>query len=273
MPDAGGPDERLRGGVAVITGAGGGLGAGLASVAADRGMRVALADIDESAVRARAGELAERGADVSWHRVDVRSIPEVEAFADDVRTLWGEVTLLVNNAGVELYGNTWELPPEQWRRVVDINLNGVFHGLRAFLPGMIAARIPSYVVTVASIAALRAGPGSSAYSATKHACLALTESVALELADAAPHVGVSAVLPGLVKTRIFASAFTADETGPGATARDKYSRAMDERGMEADEAARVIFDGFLARRLRVYTHPDAARTYIRERAESLATLE
>ena len=264
---------RFAGGVAVVTGAASGLGAGLVTQAARLGMRVALADIDTDAIRSRTRELEREGVDALWCEVDVRSHDDVAALADAVYRRWDGTTVLINNAGLELCGNTWELPVERWRQVVDVNLNGVFNGISAFVPRMVSDSTPSAVVNVCSVAALRVGPGSSAYSATKHACLALTESLALELAESAPQVRATAVLPGLVRSRIFDSAFVADEDGIGARSRARYAASMAEKGLEADDAARIIFDGVARGELRVHTHPEVSRSYIAERARALALPE
>lgn len=274
-------DERIqepdgtdfRGGVAVITGAGSGIGAGLVTRAAQLGMRVALADVDEAAIRARAEELEASGTEALWQGVDVRSAEQVEELADAVYARWGTTTVLVNNAGIELHGNTWELPVEHWRRVVDINLNGVFNGIHAFVPRMVAAPGRSHVVNISSVAALRTNPGTSAYAATKHANLALTECLALELQAAAPQVIATAVLPGSVRSRIFDLAYVADATGAGAASRDALAASMAANGIDPVEAATIIFDGVARGELRVHTNPEMSRQLIAERAAALALSE
>src|SRR5690606_24397005 len=118
-----------------------------------------------------------------------------------VYEVWGTATLLVNNAGIELHGNTWELPIDAWQRVIDVNLNGVFYGMRAFVPRMLAQRSVAHVVNISSVAALRINPSTSAYAATKHGTLALTECIAAELALVTDLIRVSAVLPGAVRSK------------------------------------------------------------------------
>src|SRR6185369_5008403 len=128
------------GGVAVITGAGAGIGAGLARHAAQLGMTVVLADVDAKAVAALRDELAASGAVAVDAVCDVRDPEAVEALAERTYRDVGPVRLLANNAGVEQFGYLWDTPVENWNRVVDINISGVFHGIRAFLPRMIDAR-------------------------------------------------------------------------------------------------------------------------------------
>lgn len=259
----------FSGGVAVITGAGSGIGAGLVTYAAQLGMRVALADIDTAAVEARAEELRSEGVDAFAQTVDVRQFDQLEALAAAVYDRWGHTTLLVNNAGIELHGSTWELPVDRWERVIDINLNGVFYGIRAFVPRMVADPRPSHVMNISSVAALRSNPGTSAYAATKHATLALTECLAQELAIEAPHVRATAVLPASVKSKIFANAFSVDENGLGARSRDALANSMARTGVDPVDAARIMFDGAARGALRVHTNPDLSRQFIELRAESL----
>lgn len=261
--------DELAGGVAVITGAGSGLGAGLVTQAAELGMRIALADIDGDTIEARASDLRDAGIDALARRIDVRQADEFQSLSDEVYDRWGSTTLLINNAGIELHGNTWELPPEQWQRTIDINLVGVFNGIRAFVPRMIQEPGTSHVVTISSVAALRTNPGTSAYAASKHANLALTECLALELASSAPQIRVTAVLPGSVRSRIFESAFTAD-TSAGRASRDALAASMADHGMAPEEAARVIFEGVARGELRVHTDPETSRRFIAARASALA---
>ena len=261
--------DELAGGVAVITGAGSGIGAGLVTQAARLGMRIALADVDEEAVQTRADRLNDEGVDALALRADVRSADDLVRLRDAVYKRWDTTTLLVNNAGIELHGNTWEVTPEQWKRVVDVNLLGVFHGIHAFVPRMIADPRPSHVVTISSVAALRTNPGTSAYAATKHANLALTECLALELADVAPQIRVSAVLPGSVHSRIFESAGVA-ATETGRTSREALAASMADHGLDPEVAAHIIFDGVARGDLHVHTDPDTSRRFIAERTARLA---
>src|SRR5690348_17141139 len=126
------------GGVAVITGAGAGIGAGLARHAARLGMTVVLADVDTKAVAALRDELVAAGGRAVDAVCDVRDPGALEALAERTYCDIGPVRLLVNNAGVEQFGYLWDTPVENWNRLVDINIGGVFHGVRAFLPRMLA---------------------------------------------------------------------------------------------------------------------------------------
>ena len=151
--------DTFSGGVAVITGAGAGIGAGLARHAARLGMSVVLADIDAKAVGALRDELTADDA-IAVHAVcDVRDPVAVYELAERTYRDFGPVRLLVNNAGVEQFGYLWDTPVENWNRVVDINVSGVFHGVRAFLPKMIDAGTPGLGVEL--VVDRRCGRGSS----------------------------------------------------------------------------------------------------------------
>jgi NAD(P)-dependent dehydrogenase (short-subunit alcohol dehydrogenase family) len=259
----------FRGGVAVITGAGSGIGSGLVTYAARLGMRVALADVDLEAIEQRRVELEAEGCETIARRVDVRASDNLEALAEEVYARWGAVTILVNNAGVELHGNTWELPVEMWQRIVDINLSGVFYGIRAFVPRMIAQGSRAHVVNVASVAALLINPGTAAYGATKHANLALTECLAAELAVVTDDVIVTAVLPGAVRTKIFERAMVADTDGPGARGNERMREHLATNGIDPVQAAEIIFTGASRGDLRVHTDPEISRASIAKRASDL----
>ena len=141
----------FSGGVAVITGAGAGIGAGLARHAAALGMTVVLADIDAAAAAALRDELCAAGGSAVDVLCDVRDPDAVHDLADRTYREVGPVRLLVNNAGVEQFGYLWDTPVANWRRVVDINVSGVFHGVRAFLPKMMATEEQAWVWNLSSV--------------------------------------------------------------------------------------------------------------------------
>ena len=199
--------DLFTGGVAVITGAGAGIGAGLARHASSLGMTVVLADIDADAAGALADELMAKGGHAVPTVCDVRDPEAVAALAERTYDDVGPVRLLVNNAGVEQFGYLWDTPVDNWNRVVDINISGVFHGVRAFLPKMIEAGSPTWVWNLSSIGGVAVVPLQAPYITSKHAVLALTECLALEVAHAGhDHIHVQAVLPGAVVSNIFESA-------------------------------------------------------------------
>nr|WP_090340074.1 SDR family NAD(P)-dependent oxidoreductase [Mycolicibacterium malmesburyense]CRL68988.1 short-chain dehydrogenase/reductase SDR [Mycolicibacterium malmesburyense] len=257
-------------GVAVITGAGNGIGAGLARHAAALGMTVVLVDIDASAIAALRDELA-GSVDLVC---DVRDPDALEQLAAQVYSDIGPVRLLVNNAGVEQFGYLWDTPIANWDRLVDINVNGVFYGIRAFLPRMIAADTPSWVWNLSSIGGVAAVPLQAPYIMSKHAVLALTECLRLEV-EAAGHadrIHVQAVLPGAVKSNIFESAGGVDDGDVGAAEAQRTAMLdIKAEAMDPVEAARVVFEQAAAGEFYLLTQPEYVGNAMAERAEILAS--
>ncbi len=267
------------GGVAVITGAGAGIGAGLARHAHRLGMTVVLADIDGAAVAALRDEIVADGGAAVDLVCDVRDPEAVAALAERTYRDVGPVRLLVNNAGVEQFGYLWDTPVANWNRVMDINVSGVFHGVRAFLPTMIAAGGPAWIWNLSSIGGVAAVPLQTPYIVSKHAVLALTECLRLEvqLAGHDDHIHVQAVLPGAVKSNIFEAAggVSTDLDGADVAAADAQRDAMlaiKAGAMDPLEAAEVIFEQSAQGAFYVLTQPDYVRSAMAERAEALRTL-
>ncbi|SDX74150.1 NADP-dependent 3-hydroxy acid dehydrogenase YdfG [Saccharopolyspora shandongensis] len=263
--------EVFGGGLAVVTGAGSGLGAGLARhLAGNLGMTVIAADVDESAVRAIAAEEHGRGGRVVAHVVDVRDPDAMVRLARQVRDEFGPVRLLINNAGVEQVGYLWDVPPERWRRVVDINISGVFHGIRAFLPAMIEDEQRSHVLAIASVGAVTTLPLQAPYVMSKHAVLGMVECLHQEIAQVGADVSVAAVLPGPVASNIF-SAAGGVESGDVAAAEEHRQAmlAMLEQAISADEAAATIVEQAAQGEFYIVTHPETVHAAMAARADQL----
>ncbi len=188
-----------RGNVAVITGGASGIGLAVAERLLDRGMRVVLADIDEPKLRDVEARLTEAGGEVAGVICDTASAASVTALAEATLERFGAAHLLFNNAGIIGVGDAWSGPIDTWDRVIDINLYGVVHGIRAFLPIM-TEQGSGHIVNTASMAGLVALPGAAPYNATKHAVVAISEGLFLELAATESPVGVSVLCPGFVRT-------------------------------------------------------------------------
>ncbi|MER7077232.1 NADP-dependent 3-hydroxy acid dehydrogenase YdfG [Saccharopolyspora kobensis] len=260
--------EVFAGGLAVVTGAGAGIGAGLTRhLAGDLGMTVIAADVDAEAVHRIAGEL---GRHVVPHVVDVRDPDAVDRLARHVEEEFGPVRLLINNAGVEQFGYLWDVSPTNWQRVVEVNISGVFHGIRAFLPGMIAAGGRSHVLSLASIGAVTSLPLQAPYIMSKHAVLAMTECLHQEVAEVGADIVVSAVLPGLVESDIFRSAGGV-ESGDVAAAEEQRRTmlAIREQAISADEAAEAIVAQAARGEFYIVTHPELVHAAMAARAEQL----
>lgn len=268
-----GAQELFGGGVAVITGAGSGIGAGLARYAAKLGMTTVLADVDAAAVAALRDELSAAGASAVDAVCDVRDAEAVQDLADMVYREIGPVRLLVNNAGIEQFGYLWDTPVANWERVMDINVSGVFHGVRAFLPAMLASDEPAWVWNMSSVGGVSTVQLQAPYIVSKHAVLALTEClrVEVELAGHDERVCVQAVLPGPVQSNIFTAAGGVDGgSADAADASESERTAMHQiAAMDPVTAAQIIFDQSAAGGFYLTTHPDAVAGAMTERARVL----
>ncbi|TVV75462.1 SDR family NAD(P)-dependent oxidoreductase [Sphingomonas solaris] len=254
----------FRGSVAAITGAAGGIGFALAQEAVRRGMAVVLSDIREDALEAARKSLSELGGDVLAVRADVTSSAEVEALASAAVERFGKVNLLINNAGAFVASLAWETPEAQLDWILDLNVKSIAHGIRAFVPRMIAQGDPCHVVTVASAAAITVYPGYATYSTSKHAALALTEALYMDLAaEEIDSIGVTIAMPTIIQTDIMSpekASPAALALAEGARFRHRTVRAMEQmmrnhvasgHAMGADEVARQTFDAIAGRRLYV----------------------
>ena len=261
--------EAFRGGVAVITGAGSGIGEGLARAAATLGMRVVLADIAADRIERVAAEICEHGGTAISVPTDVAEPAALDRLAATVHERLGAVRLLINNAGIETIGLAWELSAEAWERVVRINVLGVIHGVRAFAPRLLAAGQPAFIANVASVGAFGMMPVQNPYVMSKHAVLSFTEGLRMEMEWVGAPISVSVVTPGPVNTRIFRDAALG---GEGAAKHQAQMQAMVGAGISGDEAARRILAGVASREFWVSTHPELTAGMAKARAEHLATL-
>lgn len=256
----------LPGGVAVITGAASGFGRAYARLAARHGMRLALADIESSALDKIVGELTDQGCDVLGEVVDVADPDRMQTFAARVYERHGAVHLLINNAGVATGGLAWEASDADWRWVLGVNLLGVVHGIRHFVPRMLDAERrgeSAHIVNVASVAGLLAPPLMAVYNASKHAVIALTETLHHDLRLAGSAIGVTLVCPAFVPTGIAQSHRNRpqDLTNSGPLSASQMSaqtiteKAVAGGRISAAEVAEMTFDAVRAGRFSVFTHP------------------
>jgi NAD(P)-dependent dehydrogenase (short-subunit alcohol dehydrogenase family) len=192
----------LRGKVAVVTGAASGIGLALARRLGAEGMRLALADVEPAALAGAAKALGQTGAECITVPTDVSRADAVAALAERTLDAFGAVHVVCNNAGVFAGGLSWEAPVSDYEWVLGVNAWGVIHGVRTFVPILLRQGEPAHVVNTASMAALTSGPLSAAYFMSKHAVLALSESLFLELRQRGAPIGVSVVCPELIATRI-----------------------------------------------------------------------
>jgi NAD(P)-dependent dehydrogenase (short-subunit alcohol dehydrogenase family) len=262
----------FSGGAAVITGAGSGIGEGIARQAASLGMQVVLADITLDRAERVAEDIRAGGGEAIAIRTDVRDPSALDRLADHAYGEFGDITLLVNNAGIETLGFVWELSVERWEQTLGVNIHGVIHGVRAFAPRMLKSPGQTYIANVSSIGGLGMMPVQTPYILSKHAVLSFTECLYLEMQLQDRPVNVSVVLPGPVATRIFDDANGADATGLVSGHREVMRGMLASQGITGLEAGRIILDGIAAKQFWVSTHPDITAGMAQARAQHLAEL-
>jgi NAD(P)-dependent dehydrogenase (short-subunit alcohol dehydrogenase family) len=194
--------QELRKRVAVVTGAASGIGLAVTEAFLREGMRVAMADIDEVGLNAHAERLRATGGEVLSVGVDVRDSDDVDRVGRAVSERFGGLQVAVNNAGVVNRGHSWEIPLAEWRRVIDVDLWGVIHGVRTFVPLILATGQEGHVVNVASMAAVTTLEKLAPYTVAKHGVLGLTDVLRAELDALGAPVGASVVMPGMVRTKM-----------------------------------------------------------------------
>jgi len=192
--------KELRDRVAVVTGAASGIGLALCRRFAGEGMRVVLADVEGDALEAARRELVDGGAKAIAVRTDVSQADQVSALAQATLDAFGKVHVLCNNAGVFSAGASWQVPLSDYEWVFGVNIFGVLHGIRSFVPIMLEQDEPAHIVNTASMAGVTRAPLVSAYYMSKHAVVSLSETLYLELQDGP--IGVSMLCPEVINTRI-----------------------------------------------------------------------
>ena len=257
---------------AVITGTASGIGAALARAAAARGMNLALADLDATGAQAVAASCGDVPNLVM--AVDVSLPKDVENLAAATYDRFGEVSLLCNNAGVVPGGRhrpVWEYEPADWQWAFDVNLMGIVHGLRSFVPRMLQGGQPAHIVNTTSVSGFISGAGSPVYGASKHAAVRATEALYASLRERGAFIGVTMLCPGLVNTAIFASERnrpTHLQTGAETVALPDELNAISAMGSDPDEVAELAFQAVTEDRLYAFT-TDRFDEMIRRRGDSI----
>jgi NAD(P)-dependent dehydrogenase (short-subunit alcohol dehydrogenase family) len=260
----------FSGRVVVITGAGSGIGAALAGGFAAEGASVVVADIDGEAAAATAASI---GGSALSYTVDVTDADAVEGFADDVFRRLSRVDVLINNAGVFQGGLMWERSAADFDWSFDVNVFGITHAVRSFVPRMLASKREGHIVNTSSVAAFVTGAGSSPYVASKHAAFALTECLAHDLRVVGADIGVSVLTPsafdtGIARTaRVRPTAYDTDATGDGAASAQGLA-AKTAEGLSPEAIVPYVLDGIREQRFLITTRP-SARDQIQNRFSAL----
>jgi NAD(P)-dependent dehydrogenase (short-subunit alcohol dehydrogenase family) len=267
--------KTFRDRVAVVTGAASGIGRAMAERFAAEGMKVVLADVEEAALAAVAAQMKATGAAVLAVRTNVAKAADVEALAKKTREAFGGVHVLCNNAGVSVGGPVWEHTVQDWEWILGVNLWGVIHGVRVFVPIMLAQDAEAHIVNTASMAGLVSGPGLGAYNVTKHGVVTLSETLHHELALASRgRVRVSVLCPGWVDTRIAESERNRPADLPAAPPPAAQATMMEmvkgmlAQGLPPARVADIVFAAIRDERFWILTHPEW-KSMIRTRMEDI----
>ena len=261
--------DNFAGKTAVLTGAGSGFGLECARIGARLGMNLVLVDVQQDALDAAAAEMQAAGSQVLARKVDVSSAAQMEQLAADVQQRFGAPHLVFNNAGVGAGGLVWENSVKDWEWVLGVNLWGVVHGVRLFTPMMLAAAQADpawrgHIVNTASMAGLLDAPNMGIYNVSKHAVVALSETLYQDLSLVTDQVSASVLCPFFVPTGINQS----HRNRPGELAADKptqsqlIGQAMSDKAVgsgkvTAAEVAQKVFDAAAQGQFYIYSHPKA----------------
>ena len=245
--------REFRDRVAVITGGASGIGRATADRLAQEDMRIVLADVEDGALEKARLEMEEAGADVLAVRTDVSDAKQVEHLARAALDHFGAVHVLFNNAGVAVTGSIWEHSLEDWQWVLNVNLWGVVHGLRSFVPILLEQGGEGHIISTASIAGLMSNPGLGVYNVSKFGVVTLSETLYMDLRARGSSIGVSVLCPGYIRTRIMDSArnrpgdLSKDppvaDASPVAMAMEQALRTGIEGGYDATVVAQHVFEG------------------------------
>jgi NAD(P)-dependent dehydrogenase (short-subunit alcohol dehydrogenase family) len=275
--------NKQQGGVAVITGAASGFGLEASRIAAARGMAIVMADVQQEALDRAVAEITALGAQVLPFRLDVSKAAEVEALAAATVARFGAPTFVFNNAGVGAGGLIWEHTLKDWEWVVGVNLMGVAHGVRVFTPLMLAAaqkdaNYRGHIVNTASMAGLLNAPNMGVYNVTKHAVVAMSETLYQDLALVSEQVQAHVLCPFFVPTGIHQSERNrpaefkeaAAPTRSQIIAQAMSDQAVTRGKLTAAQVAQFVFDAMDAGRFYIYSHPQALAS-VQVRLEDIMT--
>jgi NAD(P)-dependent dehydrogenase (short-subunit alcohol dehydrogenase family) len=252
--------QDLKDGVAVITGAGSGLGRELAKLCAAEDMKLVLADVDERGLEATMALLGD--VDVISRRCDVSKRAELDALADATYEAFGQANLLLNNAGVAASGPVWSSTSDEWDWVMGVNLMGVVHGIQAFVPRILEQGSAAHIVNTGSLAGLTSVPGSGVYCVSKHGVVTLSECLHHDLQVAKANIGVSVLCPAFFATGIADSERNRppelSACNPEGEAYAEFVRAAIAAGrLSAEDIARFTVDSVKENRFYILPHKGA----------------
>ena len=263
---------KIEGSVVVVTGAASGIGRGLAQAFAENGARLVLADIEQGALDTAVAELEDGGFEATSLRADVRDFASVCAVRDHADATFGGADIVCNNAGVlPPPARAWEVPEDDLEWILRVNLYGVINGVRAFVPGMIERGRPGYLVNTASMNALAPVGQYASYSMSKGANVAFSETLAIDLAEAGASIGVSVLLPEMIKSNLGTAERNRADADASKRAFPPGADPFSMMGLEPTElAARVVS---AVRDERFWILPPADDPFMQQAIERFHTIE
>ena len=243
--------------VAVVTGAASGIGRAMAERFAAEGMKVVLADVEEQPLAEVTASLTAAGATAIAVKTDVSNAADVKNLAKQTLDTFGAVHILCNNAGVVCSRPVWEHSLADWEWVLGVNLWGVIHGIRVFVPHMLAQETECHIVNTASILGLVGGAGEGIYKVSKHGVVVLSETLAAELAQKGAKIQVHVLCPGWVRTSILDSERNRQQpSGATQIGSSQNARAEMEAGMSPAEVAEHVYHAIQNGDFYIFTHPE-----------------
>ena len=268
--------------VAVVTGAASGMGLAFAHKFAQEGMSLVLADIEAEALSMAEAAVKAHGGRVAAVRTNVMAQDDIERLADDAFSTFGNVHILVNNAGVAataatLRSRPWESPLSDWEWTWGVNFMGVLYGIRAFIPRMLENGEEGHIVNTASMAGLLTG--ANPYNISKHSVVCLTEGIYKEFKGMGAKLSASVLCPGLIKTAIleaernrppeFGPATSLTEQRPEVQQFSAFFKAALDQGIEPDEVARMVFEAIRDDRFYIFPAQPNVLQSVRARMEDI----
>ena len=254
----------FHGKVAVITGGASGLGLEIARLAAKKGMKLVLSDIEERALKQAEQEFSDLGVEVLAVRTNVALAEDVDFLAQQTLSRFGAVHLLFNNAGVALNKTTWETTIADWEWVLGVDLWGVIHGVRVFTPIMLKQATPCHIINTASVAGMLSTQGMAAYNVAKHGVVTLSETLYHDLRRRDAKIDVSVLCPAWVNTGIWDSArnrpgelqnAVEQKSADDAKLEESARHAIQSGKVTAPQVAEIVFNAIENNQFYILTHP------------------
>jgi NAD(P)-dependent dehydrogenase (short-subunit alcohol dehydrogenase family) len=267
--------------VAVVTGAASGIGYGLAERCAQEGMKVVLAGINEDTLKKAENDIKKTGATTLVVKTDVSKAADIEALAKITLDAFGAVHLLFNNAGVLVLSTTWESTLADWQWVMGVNLWGVIHGIHFFVPLMIKQGTECHIINTASSAGLMVTAKGGNYAVSKHAVVALSETLYLEMEESGYNIGVSVLCPWAVKSNMLESEHNRPLTlmnkpGEGLNMSDpkvqtstQFLKQLHEDGMLPQQVANIVFEAIKENKFYIFPSAGMFKPMIKTHLEDI----